>query len=103
MDLAVTSETVRCSYITRALNFSQGQRGDRLNKIRPVCSLMIPVPSNPQLGGPGAQGGGVCPPERQRVEVRRGHLPISLTEAKSFYIRRKMRQNLKSDSFVSDH
>lgn len=72
MDLAVTSETVRCSYITRALNFSQGQRGDRLNKIRPVCSLMIPVPSNPQLGGPGAQGGGVCPPERQRVEVRRG-------------------------------
>lgn len=33
VDLAVTSETVRCSYITRALNFSQGQQGDRLNKI----------------------------------------------------------------------
>lgn len=33
VDLAVTSEIVRCSYITRPLNFSQGQRGDRLNKI----------------------------------------------------------------------
>lgn len=33
VDLAVTSEIVRRSYITRPLNFFQGQQEDRLNKI----------------------------------------------------------------------
>lgn len=34
VDLTMTSETVRPSYITKPLHFSQGRRGNRMNKLR---------------------------------------------------------------------
>lgn len=34
VDLTVTSETIRPSYITKPLHFSQGRRGNRMNKLR---------------------------------------------------------------------
>lgn len=39
VDLAVTSEIIRCSYITRLLNSFQGQQGDRLSKITALFTV----------------------------------------------------------------
>lgn len=63
VDLAVTSEIVRCSYITRPLNFCQGQQGDRLNRIT-VCLFAVSGYLTPPIlssKGPRAQGGVVFP------------------------------------------
>lgn len=83
-DLAVPSEIIRCSYITRPHNFFQGHEGDRLNKITGQPSLRELDPSNSQLSGVGVQDGGLFVPRED--EFRRGALPISLTEACSLYI-----------------
>ncbi len=70
VDLAVTSEIVRRSYITRPLNFFQGQQEDRLNKITGLFAvsgyLTPPIISSE---GPCSGWSGFSP-ERERV--RRG-------------------------------
>lgn len=69
-DLAVPSEIIRCSYITRPHNFFQGQEGDGLNKITGQPSLGELDPSNSQLSEVGVQDGGLFVPREDKF--RRG-------------------------------
>lgn len=86
VDLAVTSEIVRCSYITSWLNVLQGQQGDRLNKITGLVAVSGYL-TPPLLSSEGPELRMEFFP-REGAGQEGGHLPISLTEAKSFYITR---------------
>lgn len=94
VDLTMTSETVRPSYITKPLNFSQGRRGNRMNKLRgPSAVGGYTTPPFFELWGRAAQDEVVFP-QSDRGSTG-GHLPISLRVAKKAFIRARTQPSPK--------